>query len=90
MTFGPEEPGGSPSMRRGAPREVDPHNRCAIALIVAAVIYGGNTWDLLRRARVGRLAWTDPDVLVVTATQATGRTLPAVGGVQGVPFDEQP
>ena len=31
-----------------------------------------------------------PYVLVVTATQATGRTLPAVGGVQVVPFDEQP
>ena len=31
-----------------------------------------------------------PYVLVVTATQATGRTLTAVGGVQVVPFDEQP
>ena len=31
-----------------------------------------------------------PYVLVVTATQATGRTLSAVGGVQVVPFDEQP
>ena len=48
MTFGPEEPGGSPSLRGGAPREVDPTILCAIALIVAAVTYAGNTWDLLR------------------------------------------
>ena len=30
-----------------------------------------------------------PHVLVITATQATGRTLAALGGVQVVPFDEQ-
>ena len=30
-----------------------------------------------------------PHVLVITATQATGRTLAAVGDVQVVPFDEQ-
>jgi uncharacterized protein len=44
--------------------------------------------------RLGRLAdpWLRdprPHVLVLTATQATGRMLPAVGGVQVVPSDDQ-
>ena len=44
--------------------------------------------------RLGRLVdpWLReprPYVLVLTATQATGRALPALGGVQIVPFDEQ-
>ena len=30
-----------------------------------------------------------PHVLVITATQATGRALAALGGVQVVPFDDQ-
>jgi uncharacterized protein len=50
--------------------------------------------DAATAKRLGRLAdpWLRdprPHVLVLTATQVTGRTLPAVGGVQVVPFDDQ-
>jgi uncharacterized protein len=50
--------------------------------------------DAATTERLGRLVepWLRelrPHVLLVTATQATGRALHAVGGVQVVPFDEQ-